>query len=355
MRHLSTISSLFALIFLLSACGSGDNSMNEAGYFSGDVSLEEVTDPKEGAFSVRLPEGWHSMVSMERPYGVTRSVGFSTSPDGKASIFFGDTKMPVFYLPNPQYGMTVGMNMGSPLISVKRFVPAEYFFDDYVKRQFGSLPEFRITGNEPNPFHQQLLQKQANELGMNPQITTASVTFEFMDQGERVKARLNGSTFLIDQIWMAELHGYLTTGDAASMDEVLKEVSATFKSNPEWQQRENERIQEQTRQSTAAHNQRMQAQQRNFDAHQQMMKERYAANDAQHQNWMNNQAAQDRQHERFIDAIRGEETVTNGAQTGKVESGYNQYYVNPNTGEYVGTNTFENPNASVYELWQMRK
>ena len=93
-------------------------------------------------------------------------------------------------------------------------------------------------------------------------------------------------------------------------------------------------------QSWAAHNQRMQQNQANFDrsqaAHRDMVN---SVNDAQMSTWRNNNASSDRMHDATIDMIRGEQNAYNPytGQTGKVESGYQNYWVDQN-GQYFGTN-----------------
>lgn len=363
MRHFIAISCLLVSALFLSACGSDTNSssMSFSSVFSGGPSLIKVTEPREGAFTVMLPEGWESQVALLRPHEQTRSVGFTKSPDGSSCIFFGDANLPMFYLPSPAYGMSVGMNTGSPLLQIKPFVPADRFFTDYVQRQYGRFPGFRITGNSPDPRYQARLEELARKLNMNPQFTTTSITFEFTENGKPVQAQINGTTFLLQQVWVADLFGYITSGDPQSMDELSRTIANSFETVESWQEQERIRGQEKiarmdamTRQSSIDHQNRMANMQSNFNAHQRRMQTMQETNDIYNQTWSNNQASQDRQHERFIDGIRGEETVTNGSYYGKVESGYNEYYVNPNTGDYIGTNNYENPDVSVYELWTKR-
>ncbi|MEM9984928.1 MAG: hypothetical protein AAF804_07510 [Bacteroidota bacterium] len=345
--HSST--SIFALItftLFLIACGGSDPS---------SLSLNEVNDPVEGAFTIQLPEGWRHEVALKRPGGQIRSCIFAQSPNRKTSLFWGDAKLPTYMLPNQQYGMRTGMNLGNPMMRVQPFMHAEAFFRDYVQKNYGQLPGFRLTATQAHPTFQRWLEQEAAKYGFSQsQITSVKVNFEFEDGGQMVQAQINGTTFGMEQIWMADVAGFICTGDTVGVEKLLLKVMSSKELNQQWQQRENARNQEQARQSAAAHRQRMASQQAAFDAHQRMMQDRYAAADAQHQNWMNNQAAQERQHDQFIDMIRDEETVTNGYQTGKVEAGYNQYYVNPNTGEYVGTNAYQNPDVSVYELWKKK-
>ena len=335
---------IFTLVF--TACGGSDPST---------LSLTEVNDPVEGAFTVQLPEGWRHELGLTRPGGQIRPCIFAQSPDRETTLFWGDAKLPTFMLPNRQYGMRTGMNLGNNMMQVQPFMPAEAFFRDYVQKNYGQLPGFRLNSAQAHPAFQRWLEREAAKYGFSQaQITSVKVNFEFEDEGQMVQAQINGTTFGLEQVWMADVAGFICTGDTSGVEKLLLKVMASKVTNQQWQQQENARNQERARQSAAAHQQRMASRQAAFNAHQRMMQDRYAAADAQHQSWMSNQAAQDRQHSQFIDMIRDEETVTNGYQTGKVEAGYNQYYVNPNTGEYVGTNAYQNPAVSVYELWKRK-
>ena len=123
----------------------------------------------------------------------------------------------------------------------------------------------------------------------------------------------------------------------------------------------------QMQQMTNSHNQRINNMQQNFNAHQQRMSDMRASHDASYQNWQNNQNSidsrnqawqnnqnrQDDQHRRNIDLIRGEEQVRNGNNVGKVESGYNYYYVNPSNNQYIGTNREPQSVPEGYEKWEV--
>ncbi len=334
---------ILAVSFLLVACGSG-----------GAPRLTKVEEPREQAFSVKMPAGWSHQLAIVRPGDQARGLGFAKSPDGASFLFFGDAKLPVYYLPAPQMGMPAGMNMGSPSLQVKAFVPAEAYFAEYARREFGQLPGFQVLSTRPCPFMEERMRNEASKYGLQPEITTTSIAFQFEEEGQLVQAQLNGISWRLDQVWLVDVNGFITSESPEDMAATLEQVVVSIETNKEWQARENERhqqrmaaMQEQTRQ--------IQAQTRaSFQAHQQRMADMQRSFDAHNQAWANQQAAQDRSHERFIDAIREEETVTNGTQQMKVEAGADHYYVNPQTGEYIGSRYEENPDVSVYELWKKK-
>lgn len=109
----------------------------------------------------------------------------------------------------------------------------------------------------------------------------------------------------------------------------------------------NQREAEKAGQSWAAHNQRMAQNQAAFEAQQRaFVNKSNAINDAIMNGWRERNASSDRQHEQFVDAITERTKVANPGtgQTYKVQSGYNQYWMNAN-GEYISTNQHDyNPN-----------
>ena len=93
--------------------------------------------------------------------------------------------------------------------------------------------------------------------------------------------------------------------------------------------------------SMAAHNQRMQQKQQQFDVSQRNFEsKRDAINASISANYNSSNAASDRNQNRFLNYIKDENTVQTNGSRYQVESGSNQYWLNSN-GEYVGSN---NPN-----------
>lgn len=115
---------------------------------------------------------------------------------------------------------------------------------------------------------------------------------------------------------------------------------ASLEYNPRYFDKFNQNEMNRESSSWAAHNQKMNAQQRQFDAQQAAFKQK---NDAISQsitaNYNNQDAASDRNHNRFLNYVKDENTVVNPAdgERYQVQSGSNQYYINEN-GQYIGTN-----------------
>jgi len=345
--------------------------------FEAVLEFTTLSDANENAFTVDMPKGWTSKVSIERVYSQVRNCGVSVSPDGKTRLFFGDPSFPMFNLPAPEYGMTEGMQTGNPLSQVSRFIPAEQFFRDYAKMAFGKNTGFKIISSEPDKELQQTYEKAFEKNGAQSTITTAAVVFEYTDGTEKKTGRINGVAFLMDMIWSVDCSGFSTSAGKSEIAEKYQAAMVkSFKTNPQWREKENQLFAQRMetdrqnsdanmRQMTNAHNQRMSDMNSNFNAHQSRMKDMQASHDAYNQNWSNAQAGQnnqawssgqasnDNQHRRTIDAIRGEEQVSNGNQVGKVEAGYNHYYVNSSTGQYFGTNSQPQSTPENYQEWQI--
>lgn len=108
--------------------------------------------------------------------------------------------------------------------------------------------------------------------------------------------------------------------------------------------------------SWAAHNQKMANNQRNFDAQQAAYRDRTESiNKSIMASYEARNASSDRQHNRFLNYVKGEETVTNSdGKRYQVESGSDHYWMN-NDGQYIGTNDPNyDPNrnqGTVNETW----
>ncbi|MEZ5038729.1 MAG: hypothetical protein R2828_02520 [Saprospiraceae bacterium] len=109
----------------------------------------------------------------------------------------------------------------------------------------------------------------------------------------------------------------------------------------------NQKEQQKSQASWAAHNSRMRANQQNFDGWQKAQSDLSSVNDIYFEGWKRRSQIEDRMQEKTVDGIWEQETIrdpySSNNQEGKVASGYKYYYVNV-FGEYFGTNDeFYNP------------
>ncbi len=376
---------LVAGIVVLTACGNNtengtagffDNShssSNEIAMNMGNNGAEEIefvtmTDPKENAFSIDMPKGWNNMISLERVGTETRNCGVSISPDNKIRFFISDPSIPSFTKPMPQIGLHEGYNSGNPMSQVRSFIPADKFYTDYVTNAFGRNQGFKIVSVSPDREVEKKYRDTFKSMGdVSGQMGahTAIVIFEFTLNNEPYKGKLLGVSVDGPMSWNADLNGFTAPASQFEMAEkIARKMSDSFKTNPQWREQQNQafaaRMQNQRDQSnaqmqqmTSAHNQRMNDMQNDWNAHQQRMGNLQQSYDSHNNAWQNQQNSLDNQHKRTIDGIREEQLVRgNNGQYGKVESGYNNYYVNPNTNQYFGTNSELQTVPENYQQWQ---
>ena len=153
------------------------------------------------------------------------------------------------------------------------------------------------------------------------------------------------------QFW--NYNGYLLQSDPQYYERSKKQLTFTLENTQYNLEPIREYNQSEARKagiSWAAHNQRMAANQANFQAQQRAhVNSSEAVNDAIMAGWRSNNAASDKNQEQFIDVINEQTNVVDHS-TGKeykVQSHYNKYWMNSN-GEYISTNqnTYD-PNADV--------
>lgn len=107
----------------------------------------------------------------------------------------------------------------------------------------------------------------------------------------------------------------------------------------------NQREQQRSQASWAAHNSRMRANQRNFDGWQKASADLSSVNDIYFETWKNKNQIEDRMQQKTVNGIWEQSNVVNphNGQTNQVQNGYKYYYVN-SYGQYYGTNDeFYNP------------
>ncbi len=146
---------------------------------------------------------------------------------------------------------------------------------------------------------------------------------------------------------------------------------ASVRYNPAYFAAQSGNARQQEQQGLAAHQQRQQNNQASWDAHNARMRSNQAnfdARQAAHRDmtngvnnaimgtWNNTSATMDRMQETTINGIRGEQNAwdPHTGQQGKVEAGYNNYWMNSD-GQYIGTNDVHydpNANGQWVDQWQ---
>lgn len=144
--------------------------------------------------------------------------------------------------------------------------------------------------------------------------------------------------------YMNTLSGESTTGFETDKNSLLYAL-ATAGVNRQAIALHNQREQQKSQASWAAHNGRMRANQRNFDNWQRTQSDLSSVNDIYFEGWKRKTQIEDRMQEKTVNGIWESNNAVNPytGQTMQVQSGYKYYYMNSN-GEYFGTNDeFYNP------------
>ncbi len=322
---------------------------------AGVPEFVEAIDPTEQAFRLKVPQGWNSQLGTARvgANSTPKSWMTSASPGGETYLFVGDTRLPNYMVPGA-YPMLEQYAHTDPTVAVSQYIEAAKFGAHYAQQRYGQAQNFRLTGTTPDAALDRHFRNEFKPFGNQAYITAAFITFEFIESGKPVYGGLHVATILVQNSnWIASVSGFTTNAVPADADQTLQTIMYSFVRNPQWQQQEHQRTQAAMAQSQANHQARMRANQQQFDAHQQMMQQRYDAADRQNQQWHQEQASKDRGHDQFTDYIRDQQNVYNDNQQGKVD-GYNEHiWVNPNTGEYIGTDDhFEDHSLEGFEEWQ---
>lgn len=236
---------------------------------------------------------------------------------------------------------------------------------------------FRLLGNKPVAEFESVVRSRMQEAGVGNAHLECSATEWTNQKGEKALARIvkiahqqpgmNNDGFTL---WFYNVDYIFVDKDhfESALDQMV-EVDKSYTENPEWRQYltnlSNQRAQEAQRQWQntqqlldqnqqyihQSHQQRMNDRWASFNAHKEKMKGIYAAQDANHAAFMNRNfgAGSDTQHKRYINTIRGEETVYN-PQTGsnyQVNAGSMEYWMD-SQGNYIENNdVYYTPNGDI--------
>lgn len=313
-----------------------------------------ISDGNENAFTLQMPGGWQNQAALVRVYDQVRNAVTSRSPDGGTLLFVGDPSLPTFLEPGT-------MPATSPMTQVHPFVPADVFFRQNVCQRYGHRTGFHLTSIGPSPAFERFLQDGARKHGGNIGITAARIAFDYINNGVTMHTLLHGISLSYGEFWIPDASGIITRGDPTRFEDMLIWMAGSYQTNPQWRQNQDQQhaqkmIQIQTNHQSAVsamqsgHQGRMDAIRQTGAANTQIFHERQAAIDANHQAFRNairqpvyNAYSGDggqngASHERFINYIRGEETVVGaGGQNYQVEAGQDRYYVNASDNTYIGT------------------
>ncbi|CAN5368370.1 hypothetical protein BH11ACT3_BH11ACT3_10110 [soil metagenome] len=305
-----------------------------------------ITDPVADSFTVDVPEGWSSVAYAAGQFDVHREIVQSISPDGNTILFLGDPKIPNYWNPATANPTIVEYCDLLEYMELQPYTQAEDYFTVWADSKFGRLPGYEFIDWESDPSIVQSIQDAYTQAGYQaPRADAVRVKFDYdAEDGVRMHGLIVGLTLDSGTFWNADVNGMVTDRDLDDYEPMLNAMSNSKKTKQSYiaaQQANNAAINQQiadfSDQLTAQHNANMAAIQASAQAHQQHMAAIEASNDASVQAWNEQMAASDYNQQGFLNYINEENTVAGSSgQTYQVTNGYQTYYVNPSTGEYVG-------------------
>ena len=219
------------------------------------VAWVRWTDPREGAFSASVPQGWNVSGGAFRQSATDiRKNVILLSPDRQIRMAVGDANVGAYTAPNAMYaraGMREGgytaLGDGSKL-QIRRFLPARQFVREYVassvRRECGE-PQI-LSENERQDLASSAAQQARAQGAPNPQVTAAGVSFSCTWNGREARGYYAAATILPfpgrNGIWYVEsLYGYLAVAERQQQaDDISRHVLNSMGINAQWKQREDQ-------------------------------------------------------------------------------------------------------------------
>ncbi|MBC8142174.1 MAG: hypothetical protein H7Y38_12120 [Armatimonadetes bacterium] len=297
-----------------------------------------LTDPVEKAFTAKTPAGWRSQAYLARVYELYRPVVTSLSPDSKTVLFYGDPRQQGFTVPTQYMNENSGLPQ-NPLMGWSEYIPADDYFTEYVRKKFGKMPGFRLIGAKPNPALQRYSEESAQKSGRNQTTTTTLVYFDYTDKGKPMHGVVSGATLGIQTVWITDVAGVATSGNPNDYLPAIEKMRKSVTFSKSWvaqQQQRHEARMAQLRQDHANQLASWNASNRQHDLRMQAISD---AGDASMKKWYAQQAQSDNTQRRFLNYITEENTVVTGGKTYQVDNSHQRYFVNKNTGKYIGTSS----------------
>ena len=219
------------------------------------VAWVRWSDPREGAFTASVPQGWSVLGGAFRQSAtdIRKSVVL-VSPDHQIRLAVGDANVGAYTAPNGMYaraGMREGgytsLGDGSKL-QIRRFAPASQFIREYVAgavaRECGQ-PRIGAE-NQRQDLATSATQDARKQGAPNPQVTAAGVSFTCTWNGREARGYYAAATILPfpgrSGIWYVEpLYGYLAVAEREQQaDEISRHVLNSMGINAQWKQREDQ-------------------------------------------------------------------------------------------------------------------
>jgi len=305
-----------------------------------------VTEPAYGSFTVAVPAGWDNLVYATVDGQIHRTLVTSVSPDGQTVIFIGDPTIPSYWEPAMADDMTRQFAEWLDSMELASYVPAPDYLRAYLSDKFGALPDFSVGAVTESPDVAQQRYQQYAAAGISVSaVDVARAEFSYTDDASvPTSAIATATTVSNGGVWQATVGGIASTGNPDDYFEMTQAIASSIAVTPSFattqQQRHSQtmaQIDQWTREMTDRHRANMARLQASASAHQERMQAIWASNDAQMTSYYDRMQSNDVSHRQFLNYINEENTVqsSSGAKF-QVQTGFDTYWVNPSTREYVG-------------------
>ena len=225
----------------------------QAGNASDTAALSFVNwnDPREGAFSVAVPQGWRVIGGSYRLSATDVRYAIAMgSPDGQLRATIGDSSIGLFIPPSQMLAMAglreggyYGLGDGTK-VEIRRYIPGLQFARSdaqiFVARQCSGLQV--QSNNVRQDLASSFTQSARNEgLGSNPYITAGDVSFTCNLNGGRVQGKYVAATFPFvpnqTSMWgVYRLYGYMAVaGREQEGEQVIAQALRSWKFDPRWE------------------------------------------------------------------------------------------------------------------------
>jgi hypothetical protein len=324
------------------------------------VAWTQWSDPREGAFSASVPQGWTVSGGAFRQSATDiRKSLILVSPDRQIRVAVGDANIGAYAIPSPMYtwaglheGGYTSLGDGSRL-QIRRFLTAQQFLREYlatlVRRDCSDV---RVLSEEARQDLAASTAQHARALGApNPQVSAAGVSFSCAWNGREGRGYYAATTVLPfpgrGGIWyVEELYGYLASAERQQQaDDISRHVLNSMGINTQWKQREDQIAANAVEQDNAR-SQEIQAR-----ARQQIAEDQQKTSDMIVKGYEQRQQAYDEIARRRENAILGTVDVvdpSSGKQY-KIDN-YSDYHWMNNQGVIASTKTDTSPGFDWREM-----
>jgi hypothetical protein len=317
-------------------------------------------DPREGAFSVGVPQGWQVTGGTYRLSATdVRHALAMGSPEGRVRVTIGDSNIGLFIQPSQMLAMAglreggyYGLGDGTRL-EIRRYIPGPQFARSYaqifVSRQCSG---FQMQSNSVRQDLVSTFAQSARNEGLGTlYITAGDVSFSCNLNGAPVRGKYIAATTLLGpgqgSMWgVYRLYGYLApAGREQEGEQAIATALRTWKFSPQWE------AQQRGIANSAVQQDNLRSQQIRSRALQAIAEDQRHTNETITKGWEQRQKIYDEISRRRENAILGTLDVID-PQTGtqyKV-SNFGDYHYMSNEGYIYSTNSPNSPGPNLREM-----